>query len=239
MATTFNIKNRLFILIKMIRYNLRIIFANRFIWFLLAALAFFLFFAVQVVLDRTTLTEGTVYNLLIFPGILLIFYPSVFGIQNDDDSRMLEILFGIPNYRYKVWLVRLVMIYVLVFLIIVLFAIIASIILYRVDVLEMAYQLMYPIVFLGSMSFMFSTLIKNGNGTAVVMVLIGVALLILADALERTQWNIFLNPFEIPNNLNEVIWQGTIQKNRIFLGIGMIVFVLYGLFNMQKREKFV
>ena len=239
MATTFNIKNRLFILIKMIRYNLRIIFANRFIWFLLAALAFFLFFAVQVVLDRTTLTEGTVYNLLIFPGILLIFYPSVFGIQNDDDSRMLEILFGIPNYRYKVWLVRLVMIYVLVFLIIVLFAIIASIILYRVDVLEMAYQLMYPIVFLGSMSFMFSTLIKNGNGTAVVMVLIGVALLILADALERTQWNIFLNPFEIPNNLNEVIWQGTIQKNRIFLGIGMLVFVLYGLFNMQKREKFV
>ncbi len=239
MATTFNIKNRLFILIKMIRYNLRIIFANRFIWFLLAALAFFLFFAVQVVLDRTTLTEGTVYNLLIFPGILLIFYPSVFGIQNDDDSRMLEILFGIPNYRYKVWLVRLVMIYVLVFLIIVLFAIIASIILYRVDVLEMSYQLMYPIVFLGSMSFMFSTLIKNGNGTAVVMVLIGVALLILADALERTQWNIFLNPFEIPNNLNEVIWQGTIQKNRIFLGIGMLVFVLYGLYNMQKREKFV
>ncbi len=239
MATTFNIKNRLFILIKMIRYNLKIIFANRFIWFLLAALAFFLFFAVQVVLDRTTLTEGTVYNLLIFPGILLIFYPSVFGIQNDDDSRMLEILFGIPNYRYKVWLVRLVMIYVLVFLIIILFAIIASIILYRVDVLEMAYQLMYPIVFLGSMSFMFSTLIKNGNGTAVVMVLIGVALLILADALERTQWNIFLNPFEIPNNLNEVIWQGTIQKNRIFLGIGMLVFVLYGLFNMQKREKFV
>ncbi|WP_346858921.1 hypothetical protein [uncultured Draconibacterium sp.] len=223
----------------MIRYNLRIIFANRFIWFLLAALAFFLFFAVQVVLDRTTLTEGTVYNLLIFPGILLIFYPSVFGIQNDDDSRMLEILFGIPNYRYKVWLVRLVMIYVLVFLIIVLFAIIASIILYRVDVLEMSYQLMYPIVFLGSMSFMFSTLIKNGNGTAVVMVLIGVALLILADALERTQWNIFLNPFEIPNNLNEVIWQGTIQKNRIFLGIGMLVFVLYGLYNMQKREKFV
>jgi len=239
MAKKFNIKNRLFILIKMIRYNLRIIFANRFIWFVLAALAFFLFFAVQVVLDRTSITEGTVYSLLIFPGVLLIFYPSVFGIQNDDDSRMLEILFGIPNYRYKVWLVRLLMIYVLVFVMIVLFAIVASVLLYKVDIFEMAYQLMYPIIFLGSMAFMFSTLIKNGNGTAVVMVLIGVALIILADALERTQWNIFLNPFEIPNNLNEVIWQGTIQKNRIFLGIGMIVFVLYGLFNMQKREKFI
>jgi uncharacterized membrane protein len=98
---------------------------------------------------------------------------------------------------------------------------------------------MYPLVFLGAMSFMFSTLIKNGNGTAVIMVLIGVALLILADELERTQWNVFLNPFNLPRNFNEVIWAGIISKNRIFLGIGMVVFVLYGLFNLQKREKFV
>jgi hypothetical protein len=71
------------------------------------------------------------------------------------------------------------------------------------------------------------------------MILIGVALIILADALARTQWNVFLNPFDIPDNLNEVIWQGLITKNRMFLGIGIIVFVLYGLFNLQKRERFV
>lgn len=239
MATKLNIRNNLSILVKMIRYNLKIIFANRFIWFLLAALGFFLFFAVQVVLDRNTLSEEIVYNLLIFPGILLIFYPSVFGIQNDDDSRMLEILFGIPNYRYKVWLVRLVMIYTLVFGIIFLFSALASVLLYKVDLFEMSYQLMYPIVFLGALAFMFSTLIKNGNGTAVVMVLVGVALLILQEPLEDTQWNIFLNPFDIPRNTNEVIWAGAIRKNRIFLAIGMLVFVLYGLFNLQKREKFV
>jgi len=239
MASNLNIKNRLFILIKMIRYNLKIIFANRFIWFLIAALAFFLFVAIVNVVNNNTITDGTIYDLLIFPGILLIFYPSVFGIQNDDDSRMLEILFGIPNYRYKVWLVRLVMIYSLVFVIIILFSGIASILLYKVNIMEMSYQLIYPIVFLGSMSFMFSTIVKNGNGTAVTMVLIGVAVLILQDTIQHTQWNPFLNPFEIPNNLNEVIWEGTIRKNRIFLAIGMLVFVLYGLFNLQKREKFV
>lgn len=223
----------------MIRYNMRIIFANRFIWFLLAGFAFFAFFAIQAVINRQSISDGTIYNLLIFPGILLIFYPSVFGIQNDDDSRMLEILFGIPNYRYKVWLVRLLMIYILIYLILLLFAIVASVLLYNVNTIEMSYQLMYPIVFLGSMAFMFSTIVKNGNGTAVVMVLIGVGLLFLADAMERTQWNVFLNPFEIPNNMNQVIWQGIISKNRIFLGVGMLVFVLYGLFNLQKREKFV
>ena len=234
-----NIKNQLIILYRMIRYNLKIIFANRFIWFLISAFAFFAFFTIQSVLERNTIVDGSIYNLLIFPGILLIFYPSAFGIQNDDDSRMLEILFGIPNYRYKVWLVRLIMIYVLIFIIINLFAAVASVLLFSVNVLEMSYQLMYPIVFMGSMAFMFSTLIKNGNGTAVVMVLIGVALLILSENLARTQWNVFLNPFEIPDNMNQVIWQGVISKNRIFLGVGMLVFILYGLFNLQKREKFV
>jgi len=226
-------------LTRMINYNLKIIFANKFIWFLIAAFAFFLFFSIQTVWNRATINEATVYNLLIFPGILLIFYPSVFGIQNDDDSRMLEILFGIPNYRYKVWLVRLLMIFILVFIIILAFAGLASVLLYKTDLLEMAYQLMYPLVFLGSLAFMFSTIIKNGNGTAVMVVLIGVALLILQDTLERTQWNVFLNPFQIPDNFNEVIWQGIITKNRVFLGVGMVVFILYGLYNLQKREKFV
>ncbi len=224
---------------KMIRYNLKIIFAGRFIWFLLAAFAFFLFFAIQTVWNRGILNEGIVYNLLVFPGILLIFYPSVFGIQNDDDARMLEILFGIPNYRYKVWLVRLILIYVLIFLIILLFAAAASFLLYKTNILEMAYQLMFPIVFLGSMAFMFSTIIKNGNGTAVLLVLIGISLLILQNTIERTQWNVFLNPFQIPNNFNEFIWQGLITRNRIFLGTGSILFILYGLYNLQKREKFV
>ena len=131
------------------------------------------------------------------------------------------------------------MIYILVYLITVLFAAVASILLYEIDIFEMAYQLMFPVIFLGSMSFMFSTIIKNGNGTAVTMVLIGVALIMLSDAVERTQWNVFLNPFEIPRNLNEVIWQGIISKNRMFMGISMLVFILYGLFNLQKREKFV
>lgn len=218
---------------------MKIIFSGRFIWFLLAAFAFFLIFAIQMVWNNVIFNEVIVYSLLILPGILLIFYPTVFGIQSDDDSRMLEILFGIPNYRYKVWLVRLLLIYVLVFLMIVLFAFVASVLLYRIDVFEMAYQLMYPVIFMGSLSFMFSTVIKNGNGTAVIVILIGVALLIIQNNIARTQWNVFLNPFQLPNNFNEIIWQGIVTKNRIFLGVGSVIFILYGLYNLQKREKFV
>ena len=86
---------------------------------------------------------------------------------------------------------------------------------------------------------MFSTIIKNGNGTAVVMVIFGVIFLVFADALERTFWNVFLNPFNVPRRMNEVMWEGIALKNRIFLVVGALVFVLYGLFNLQKREKFI
>lgn len=231
--------NSLIVLWRIIRYNLKIIFAGRFIWFLLASFVFYLFFAIMQVTNNQTIGEGNIYDLMLFPGILLIFYPSVFGIQNDEDSRILEILFGIPNYRYKVWLVRLFMIFIQVFVILIGYGFISSFLLYPVKPFEMAVQLMFPIGFLGAAAFMFSTVIKNGNGTAVIMILIGVALLILSEALSRSQWNILLNPIELPDNFNAIIWDGIVTRNRIFLGVGMIIFLLYGLFNLQKRERFV
>lgn len=234
-----NFKNTLNLIVSMIRYNFRIIFAGRFIWFLLAALAFYIFVAIMGILDGAIPDEEFVYGILLFPAILLIFYPMTFGIQNDVDAGILEILFGIPDYRYKVWLVRLALVFVLVSIILMGFAGLSYIFLCPVDILEMTFQLMFPVFFLGSMSFMFSTIVKNGNGTAVVMVILGVLALILTDTLDRTMWNIFMNPFNIPRNMNDIVWEGIAFKNRIFLFVGALVCILYGLFNLQKREKFI
>jgi hypothetical protein len=162
-----------------------------------------------------------------------------FGIQNDLDAGILEILFGIPDYRYKVWLVRLLLVFVLVFLMMLGLTAMSYYLLAPVSLFGLSFHVMFPIYFLGSLAFLFSTIIKNGNGTAVVMVIIGVLLLILSNALERTMWNIFLNPFSIPNRLNEMVWQEVTLKNRIFLSVGSLLFVLFGLFNLQKREKFI
>jgi hypothetical protein len=236
---TLKLRNTMNLIGKMIQYNFRIIFGGRFIWFLLSAFAFYVFISIMAVWNGELPDEEFVYGALTFPAILLIFYPMTFGIQNDLDAGILEILFGIPDYRYKVWLVRLILVFVLVFFLLLGFAGVSSIFLARVDLLEMSSQLMFPVFFLGSMAFMFSTIIKNGNGTAVVMVIFGVIFLVFADALERTFWNVFLNPFNVPRNMNEVMWEGIALKNRIFLVVGALVFVLYGLFNLQKREKFI
>ena len=227
---------------RMVRYNLKIIFAGKFFWFLLAAFGFFAFFMFQQAWNRAEINEGSIYGLLLFPCLLLIFYPVVFGIQTDEDNRILEIIFGIPNYRYKVWGVRMLMIYVANYFILVLFAYVARILLYPINIFEMAAQLIFPMLFFGNLAFMFSTITRSGNGTAVIMIILGLVFFIFVGSnnqMANSFWNVFLNPFSIPGDIHPMIWQNTLLKSRLFLIIGSIVWLMIGFLNLQKREKFV
>ena len=233
------LKNRTDLVMKMARYNLKIIFAGRFLWFVLAALVFYILLSLQLVFNVPGFNSSNIYGILLLPGILLVFYPTVFGIQNDADSRILEILFGIPDYRYKVWLIRLFMIFLLTWAILYVFCWVGYFGLTPFPVFAMSFELLFPVFFLGCLAFLVSTMVKNGNGTAVVMILIGVFLMMMSDTLAKTQWNVFHNPYSIPNQMNEMVWAQISQKNRIFLGIGSLIFLLGGLTNLQRREKFL
>ena len=86
---------------------------------------------------------------------------------------------------------------------------------------------------------MFSTIVKNGNGTAVVMIIIGLALWILSEPINDSEWNVFFNPLDMPSDMNETIWQERVFSNRLYLICGAVVALLSGLMNLQKREKFI
>lgn len=66
---------------------------------------------------------------------------------------------------------------------------------------------------------MFSTITRSGNGTAVLMIIIGIVLMFFSNmnSIERSFWNILLNPFRVPDNFHPMIWEGILIKNRIFL----------------------
>jgi len=226
---------------KMISYNLKIIFANKFIWFLAGSVFFYLGISVIYVFDNDISRMEDLYGMFIFCGILLIFYPCVFGIQNDQDARTIEILFGIPNYRYKVWLVRILLVFIIAALIMIAFTFLSNVMIVRFKFLSMTAQVMAPVILMGMMAFMLSTVIRNGNGTAVIMIIIGFLFMIMQDAdfLRKSQWNIFLNPFRPTYGVNETTWAIIVMKNRIILAIGTIIFLLAGLLNLQKREKFM
>ena len=86
---------------------------------------------------------------------------------------------------------------------------------------------------------MVSTIVRNGNGAAVIMIIFNLFFLILADPLEQSKWNIFLNPFNLPDNVTETTWLGIVLENRIILLVAIILFLLLGLYRLQKREKFI
>jgi ABC-type transport system involved in multi-copper enzyme maturation permease subunit len=171
--------------------------------------------------------------------MLLVFYPSAFGIQNDQDARTIEILFGIPNYRYKVWLVRIILIFVIGFLIMLVFTFLSSVLIVKFRVVSVTSQVMIPVLFMGLMAFMLSTVVRNGNGTAVIMIIFGLFFMILSDPLRKSQWNVFLNPYDLPYDVSEASWAIITLKNRIILITGSIIFLLAALLNLQKREKFM
>ncbi len=222
-------------------YNMRIIFSGKFIWFLLVGLALFFFLMYTAASRGTTLSHGMVYNQLIIPGLLLVFYPACFGIQNDADHRILELLFGIPNYMYKVWLFRLMMIYVEVYLILVAYAFLGRILLYPVQPFSMAAQLMLPVMLFGNLAFLYSTLIRNGNAAAVLSVLTVILALVLGNVqlVENKVWDLTINPYEEPENINAAIWSMVLLKNRILMGVAAIVFLMSGLLGLQNRGKFL
>jgi len=223
----------------MIIYNLRIIFANRFIWFLTGSVLFYIGLSVIYVFSNNVSRMDDLYGVFLFSGLLLVFYPSAFGIQNDQDARTIEILFGIPNYRYKVWLVRIVLIFVIAFLIMLVFTLLSSVLIVKFRILSMTAQVMIPVLFLGMMAFMLSTVVRNGNGTAVIMIIFGLFFMILSDFLRKSQWNVFLNPYDLPYDVNEASWAIITLKNRIILITGSIIFLLTALLNLQNREKFM
>ena len=227
--------------VRLCGYNMRIIFSGKFIWFLLVGLVLFFFLMFAAASRGTELSHGMVYNQLIIPGILLVFYPACFGIQNDADHRILELLFGIPNYMYKVWLFRLVMIYVEVYLILVVYAFLARILLYPVQPFSMALNLMLPVMLFGNLAFLYSTLIRNGNAAAVMSVLTVILALVLSNLplVENKVWDVTINPYDEPENINAAIWSVILLKNRIMMIVAAIIFLMSGLLGLQNRGKFL
>lgn len=224
---------------KLSRYNIQIIFGNKFIYFLLSAIGFYLLTVCISLFSDDDITVASGFNMLLVPAILLIFYPTCFGIQNDQDAKIIEIIFGIPNYRYKVWLFRLLVAYAICFVITGLLAFVTDWAVVEVPVLRMSVQVMVPTLFIGLLSFMLSTLIRNGNGTAVLIIIIGFILFILNSALEDSKWNVFLNPFDLPLDKNPAIFYQTVFDNRLISLSVSLAFLLAGLYKTQNREKYI
>lgn len=227
---------------ELIRYNIKVIFGNKFVYFLGGSFIFFLLITGISLFSSSLPDISTLYYQLLFPALLLIFFPAVYGIQNDEDVRILEILFSIPNYRFKVWMVRMLIILLMVWAVILLLSVMDNFVLLRHNSLALSLQLMVPVTFFGTVGFFFSTIIRNGHGAAVVVIILAIIawfLEILSNELSVMTWSVFFNPFDMPSDTSSVVWDLAVVRNRTFLLVVSSVCILWGLLNLQQREKFM
>ena len=83
----------------------------------------------------------------------------------------LETLFGIPNYRYKVWLARHLVQHLVLAVLLLLLATLCEAALADFSIAAMVIHLMFPIAFLSSVGFILATTIRSGNGAAALLLL--------------------------------------------------------------------
>jgi hypothetical protein len=187
----------------------------------------------------TALSGEQVYNLLLIPGVLLIFYPSAFAIQSDKDAQMIETLFGIPDYRYKIWLARYLTLYLTAAAVLFFLAAFCRVGLADFSLAKMVLHLMFPLVFLGSLAFFIASLTASGISTAVILVVTILFFWLAAQGLQESSWNLFHNPFASVEQIKTLIWAKTTFLNRMYLALGSVVLTMLALLRLQKREKFI
>ena len=222
------------------RSNLRIIFAHRFRYFLAASILAYILISLLVSLDTDNiLTASTVYGILMLPGLLLIFYPCVYGIQLDADAGMLETLFGIPNYRYKIYLIRLMLTFALTAVLLVVFSVLSNFLIAPIPILPMVFHLMFPLVFLGCIAFLLATLTHSGHAAGTIVIGLGFVSWLSAGFLGESRWNLFHNPFKENSGINALAQADVTFYNRIILLVIAVLAVLWAMLNLQRREKFL
>jgi hypothetical protein len=235
------LRSRLFTLAAFTRYNASLIFAGKFVYFLLLAIALFLVVIIAYTAEQD-LPPGpaAIFYFLLAPGILLTFYPSAYALQSDVDARMLETLFGIPDYRYKVWLARHLIQQFVTAILLALLGGLCQLALADFPLDLMVFHLAFPIFFFSSTAFMYATITRSGNGTAAILVFLGLISWILSqDALQGSRWNLFYNPFDPLDEFAALLQGDTTFYNRLYLLVGSVLATLLGLLHLQRRERFI
>ncbi len=222
------------------RYSASQVFAGKFVYFLvLAVLVFFTVAIVHTANEKVPPNAAVIYYFLLVPGVVLVFYPAAYAVQGDVDARMLETLFGIPDYRYKVWLARQLVQQLVIAALLLLLATFCHLALADFSIGAMVFHLMFPILFLSCAGLMIATLLRSGNGAAALMVVLVLAFWIATEPLDGSRWNLFHNPFEQVEEFDTLLRSGTTFYSRVYLLVGSVLATLFALLRLQQREKFV
>ena len=223
------------------RLNTRIVFSNRFAWFLFGLLAYCIF--LYVVNYRSNIynrmTPNDIYHVLLqLPLIALAVFLNMNLIASEKENRTLEITFTTAGSRIKIWLIRFGSLCLLFFIMAILLSLIGFFFFTDLPIWGFAFHTYVPAFFIAGMVFYFSVKFRSGLAAGMVSAVLLFLMLIFNEALEGTRWSIFFNHYDRPHNrVDPSVWNDWIWQNRIGLIVLGAAFIFAALRAMRHREK--
>lgn len=237
-----SLKNRLINIYQNIRLSEKFIFSQRFLFFFAGVLVYFIIFCVTNYFQSSAerISEESIFIwLLTVPGIALVFYPSMSLITSETENRTIEMIFSTAGSRYKVWLTRIGVLYLFVVFIIFILCSLSFIFISDFPFFGYFFHSLFPPIFISSLIIMFSVIFRSSNAAGLLSFIVIFFLLIAYSPLSTTSFNLFLNPYFKPQNVDYGLWTSIVIYNRIGILLVSGFMLYYTLFRLNKREKYI
>jgi len=242
MENRISLKEHLINIYQNIKLNEKFIFSQRFFFFFAGVLVYFIIFCVVNYFESSAERigeEGIFIWLLSVPGIFLVFYPSMSLVTSETENRTIEMIFSTAGSRYKVWLTRMGVLYLFVAFIIFILCSLSFIFISDFPFLGYFFHSLFPPIFISSLIIMLSVIFRSSNAAGLLSLVVIFFLLITYPPLSSTSFNLFLNPYIKPQNVDYALWTSVIMYNRIGILLIAGFMLYYSFFRLNKREKYI
>lgn len=171
------------------------------------------------------------------PGTVIAIYLTMDLVAGERDKDTLEILFSTATSHYTTWGIRLITVSLLLLVTIVTMSTVSYFFFAEFPFFWGGLNAFVAALFVTCLTFLFSVFCRSGNAAAMLSVGVLLLVLITSNLLENTPYFLFLNPFQPPANVDEVIWlERSIYNRATVIGLSGL-FVFFALRRMNFREK--
>jgi ABC-type transport system involved in multi-copper enzyme maturation permease subunit len=227
--------------IRLYRLSFRLVFHKKLIFMTAGILVYYgILYTLAVVRPGEGFSVRQALHVLVeIPGAVLAIYLTMDLVAGERDRNTLEVLFSASMSHYKIWVTRMLAVYVVLLVTLVGMSTLSYYLFAEFPFLLGGLNAFLPAFLIASLTFFFSVTCRSGNAAG--MLSLGVLVLILItsdpDILGDTVFFVFLNPFDPPMGMEEMMWDDRVLINRLgILATGCLLLFL-GLRRMERRER--
>jgi ABC-type transport system involved in multi-copper enzyme maturation permease subunit len=181
--------------------------------------------------------EQALHVLVEAPGTVLAIYLTMDLVASERDKDTLEILFSTAASHHTTWGIRMVAVLGVLTVSIISMSLISYYIFAEFPYGWGGLNALAPSLFIACLTFLFSTLCRSGNASAMLSLGVLLVILVTAETLKETPYFLFLNPLSPPSNIDEDLWFEQALYNRVTIIISGALFIFFALRRMGTREK--